>query len=50
MKKNYQQPNTIIIKVSMQSMIAATGLGLEGTTDKTSDLLSREKGWDDDDY
>jgi len=49
MKKNYRQPNTIIVKVKMQSMIAASPvatLDMGGTTQTTGELLSRERGWD----
>ena len=49
MKKNYMQPNTLIVQLKMHSMIAAspTTPGIGGTTSSTSDLLSRERGWDD---
>ncbi|MBO4810379.1 MAG: hypothetical protein J5552_02300 [Prevotella sp.] len=51
MKKTYKQPNTIIVKVRMQSMIANTTLGLAGTTNQVDDLLSRDhnSSWDDED-
>ena len=47
MKKNYMQPNTIIVQLKMHSMIAASPK-LGGTTSNPDDLLSRERGWDDD--
>jgi hypothetical protein len=54
MKKNYNQPDTIIVKLTTQSMIAIspTGApGMGGTTNNTSDLLSldRSSDWDDED-
>ena len=51
MKKNYMQPNTIIVNIRMHSLLSnspGSTPGLGGTTSNTSDLLSRERGWDDD--
>lgn len=51
MKKNYKQPNTIVVKVKMQSMITVSPLGIGGTTQSKDDLLSREHNtdWEEDD-
>ena len=53
MKKNYNQPDTIIVKLKTQHLLNTTAgaPGMGGTTSNTSDLLSRDRSsdWDDED-
>ena len=51
MKKIYLKPETISIAVSIENMILAGSekMTVSGTTNNTSDLLSREADWDDED-
>ena len=49
MNKNYMTPTIEIIQIRTQSMIAVSGLSVSGTTDKESELLSREFDYDEED-
>jgi hypothetical protein len=49
MKKTYMKPVVEVIRIQTQGMIATSSPGIGGTTDKTSDLLSRDcDDWDED--
>ena len=49
MKKTYITPSMETVKIATQQMLAGSGLGISGSTDKTSDLLSRDcDDWDED--
>ena len=50
MKKTYIAPETQVMKVELQHMIANSPLPIKGTTSNASDLLGRGgSDWDDED-
>ena len=45
MKKNYLKPETMWMNIEIQQMVCES-LEVNGTTNQESDLLSRERDWD----
>lgn len=48
MKKTYMTPETQVVNIELQHMIAGSNLGIKGSTGDANDLLGRgDSGWDD---
>ena len=51
MKKTYMAPETQVVKVDLQQMIADSIPRIAGSTNNVNDLLGRgDAGWNDDDW
>lgn len=51
MKKRYNSPKTVTVKIEVANMIALSGiLDEEQRIDNSDDFGSRRSGWEDDDY